>query len=122
MPEQTTIQQFHDAPAWLTREYVEQKLRDYLKDEKVQLERLHIKPATANGENYASVMTRINLEYTDKNLLQQTSTFLVKTTFASKDPAADILEPWHLCARDEHVRGSVAQANENPSRGIHGSA
>lgn len=107
MPEQTTIQQFHDAPAWLTREYVEQKLRDYLKDEKVQLERLHIKPATANGENYASVMTRINLEYTDKNLLQQTSTFLVKTTFASKDPAADILEPYGIYVREMNMYEEV---------------
>lgn len=99
MPERT-IQEFHAAPVWLTREYVEQKLREYLEDEKVQLEQLHIKPATANGENYASVMTRINLEYKDKDLLHQRATFLVKTTFADKDPAAYILEAYGIYVRE----------------------
>lgn len=106
MPEQT-IQEFHAAPVWLTREYVEQKLREYLKDEKVQLEQLHIKPATANGENYASVMTRINLEYTDKDLLHQRATFLVKTTFANKDPAAYILEPYGIYVREINMYEDV---------------
>lgn len=99
MPERTT-QEFHAAPAWLTREYVEKKLRQYLEDEKVQLEHLHIKPATANGENYASVMTRINLEYKDKDLLNQRATFLVKTTFANKDPAAYLLEAYGIYVRE----------------------
>ncbi|KAH8414014.1 hypothetical protein KR222_001940 [Zaprionus bogoriensis] len=106
MPEQT-IQEFHAAPAWLTREYVEQKLREYLKDEKLQLEQLHIKPATANGENYASVMTRINLEYKDRKLVHQRATFLVKTTFADKDPAAYILEPYGIYVREMNMYENV---------------
>lgn len=106
MPEKI-IQEFHAAPVWLTHDYVEQKLRVYLRDEKVQLTKLHLKPATANGENYASVMTRINLEYTDKNLQDRRSTFLIKTTFASKDPAAYILEPYGIYVREMNMYEEV---------------
>ncbi|EDV91300.1 uncharacterized protein LOC6568322 [Drosophila grimshawi] len=99
MPEKT-VQEFIAAPSWLTREYVQQKLRAYLKDAKLELKKLQIKPATAGGENYASVMTRITVEYIDKNLCQETTTFIVKTTFADKDPAAEFLEQYGIYTRE----------------------
>ncbi|XP_023168036.1 uncharacterized protein LOC111597503 [Drosophila hydei] len=88
------------APAWLTREYVQQRLRNYLKETKLQLQQLHIQPATVNGENYASVMTRIIVEYTDNNQCQHTDNFIVKTTFADKDPAAHMLEQYGVYVRE----------------------
>ncbi|KAH8414015.1 hypothetical protein KR222_001939, partial [Zaprionus bogoriensis] len=106
MSEQT-IQEFHAAPAWLTRDYVERKMRKYLKDDKLQLGQLHIKPATANGENFSSVMTRINLDYKDRNLVHQKATFLVKTTFADKDPTAYILEPYGIYVREMNMYEEV---------------
>lgn len=98
--QEQTIHEFLAAPTWLTRDYVQQKLREYLKDGKLQLQELHIKPATSNGENYASVMTRINVEYKDKNLLKHEDTFLIKTTFSGKDPAAHLLEQYGIYVRE----------------------
>ncbi|XP_030565759.1 uncharacterized protein LOC115766089 [Drosophila novamexicana] len=98
--QEQTIHEFLAAPTWLTRDYVQQKLREYLKDGKLQLQQLHIKPATSNGENYASVMTRINVEYKDKNLLKHKDTFLIKTTFSGKDPAAHLLEQYGIYVRE----------------------
>lgn len=99
MPEQV-VNEFHVAPVWLNRDYVEQKLRMYFKDAKLQIGQLQIQPATANGENYASVMTRINVEFKDKDQLHNKATFLVKTTFADKDPAAHLLEPYGIYVRE----------------------
>ncbi|XP_017017459.1 uncharacterized protein [Drosophila kikkawai] len=91
----------HPAPVWLTPEYVEEKLRTYFKDDSLKLMNLHIKPAIGNGENYASVMTRIIVEYTtcaSKN--KQSTQFLVKTTFADKDPAACVLMSYGVYTRE----------------------
>ncbi|XP_016980577.1 uncharacterized protein LOC108045696 [Drosophila rhopaloa] len=97
MPENTT----HKAPAWLTEDYVEKKLRVYFKNDSLSVEKLEVKPATANGENYASVMTRINVEYTTKDKKdKQDATFLLKTTFADKDPAAHLLFNYGIYTRE----------------------
>ncbi|XP_034486155.1 uncharacterized protein LOC117790723 [Drosophila innubila] len=106
MPEQI-VNKFHVAPVWLNRDYVEKKLRVYFKDAKLELEQLQIQPATANGENYASVMTRINVEYKDKDLVHHNATFLVKTTFADKDPAAHLLEPYGIYVREINMYEEV---------------
>ncbi|EDW34178.1 GL21713 [Drosophila persimilis] len=100
MPKEAT-EKTHPAPAWLTQDYVQEKLRIFFKDDTLKLEKLIIKPAIANGENFGSVMTRINLEYTTKpSKGTQTTTFLVKTTFTSKDPAADVLFPYGVYVRE----------------------
>ncbi|XP_020811380.1 uncharacterized protein LOC110186523 [Drosophila serrata] len=91
----------HPAPAWLTPKYVEEKLCIYFKDDSLSLKNLHIKPAIGNGENYSSVMTRINVEYTAHGSKDKLSTtFLVKTTFADKDPAACVLMSYGVYTRE----------------------
>ncbi|KAH8311100.1 hypothetical protein KR044_004377 [Drosophila immigrans] len=106
MPE-PIVNEFHVAPVWLTRDYVQKQLRGYYEDANLQLTELQITPATANGENYASVMTRINVEYKDKDLAIQKATFLVKTTFADKDPAADLLGPYGIYVREMNMYEEV---------------
>ncbi|EDV53700.1 uncharacterized protein LOC6554987 [Drosophila erecta] len=97
MPEKTN----HKAPVWLTEDYVEKKLRVYCKNDTLNLKKLAIKPATANGENYASVMTRINVEYTARDSKDnQLATFLLKTTFADKDPVAHLLFDYGIYTRE----------------------
>ncbi|KAH8232367.1 hypothetical protein KR032_004870 [Drosophila birchii] len=94
----------HPAPAWLTPEYVEEKLQIYFKDDSLKLKNLHIKPAIGNGENYASVMSRINVDYTTHGTREKQSTrFLVKTTFADKDPAACILTSYRVYTREMDI-------------------
>ncbi|KAH8359980.1 hypothetical protein KR093_009935, partial [Drosophila rubida] len=94
------VNEFHVAPVWLTRDYVEQKLRLHLNDATLKLNELQIQPAVANGENYSSVMTRINVDYTDKTVKNKKNTYLVKTTFADKDPTAFMLEPYGIYVRE----------------------
>ncbi|XP_060646848.1 uncharacterized protein LOC132784939 [Drosophila nasuta] len=99
MPE-PIVNEFHVAPIFLTRDYIEQKLRAYVKDAKLQLTELQVTPGTANGENFVSVMTRITMKYRGKDLVNQKATFLVKTTFADKDPVAHLLEPYGIYVRE----------------------
>uniref|UniRef100_B3P6N1 GG11386 n=1 Tax=Drosophila erecta TaxID=7220 RepID=B3P6N1_DROER len=87
----------HTEPEWLTKDYVGDKLCRYFEDDSLQLKKLETEPATAKGDNYASVITRINLEYTTKYSKDpQSATFLLKTTFAAKDPAANLLAGYGL--------------------------
>ncbi|KAH8382987.1 hypothetical protein KR009_006151 [Drosophila setifemur] len=91
----------HPPPAWLTADYVQEKLRIYFKDQSLKLEKLDLKPAIANGGNYGSVITRLNVEYSSKDSKdKQATTFLVKTTFADKDPAGDILIHYGVYTRE----------------------
>ncbi|KMZ05809.1 uncharacterized protein Dsimw501_GD21200 [Drosophila simulans] len=88
-------------PAWLTRDYVEQKLRSYFKNDTLRLVNLDIKLALGNGENYSSVITRIYMEYTtDKSKDKQSTRFLVKESFADAGPAAQVLLSYGVYNRE----------------------
>ncbi|XP_017052311.1 uncharacterized protein LOC108095657 [Drosophila ficusphila] len=112
MPEKST-HKVHPPPAWLTSDYVQEKLRTYFKNSSLKLEKLVTSPAIANGGNYGSVMTRINVEYfTKESKDKQATTFLVKTTFADKDPAGDVLIHYGVYTREmdiyEHILPQLA--------------
>ncbi|XP_016952196.1 uncharacterized protein LOC108026017 [Drosophila biarmipes] len=107
MPEKAT-HKVHPAPDWLTSDYVQDKLRIYFRNSSLKLEKLHTKPAVANGGNYGSVMTRINVEYTTKEVKEkQATTFLVKTTFADQDPAGDVLIHYGVYSREMDIYESI---------------
>ncbi|XP_041564911.1 uncharacterized protein LOC108143947 [Drosophila elegans] len=96
MPEEKT----YPVPSWLTKDYVQEKLRAYFKSDTLKLEKLHIKPAIAKGKNYATVMTRINVEFTTKESVEKKATnFLIKTTF-TKDPAAHVFIKYGVYTRE----------------------
>nr|XP_016927182.2 uncharacterized protein LOC108007923 [Drosophila suzukii] len=107
MPEKSA-HKVHPAPDWLTSDYVQEKLRIYFKNSSLKLENLDTKPAVANGGNYGSVMTRINVEYTTKEVKdKQVTTFLVKTTFADQDPAGDVLIHYGVYTREMEIYESI---------------
>ncbi|XP_060647596.1 uncharacterized protein LOC132785490 [Drosophila nasuta] len=77
---------YHPAPQWLTVPYVENILRRYKKDDDLNITDISIKPATAKGENYASVMTRIKVDYVRSGSnASESENFIVKTTYEN-DP------------------------------------
>ncbi|TDG43704.1 hypothetical protein AWZ03_009868 [Drosophila navojoa] len=77
---------FHPAPQWLTESYVETILRHHKQDGGLSIRNLNIKPATAKGDNYASIMTRIKVDYIPGGSTQcETEFFIVKTTYEN-DP------------------------------------
>uniref|UniRef100_A0A1I8PHS2 CHK kinase-like domain-containing protein n=1 Tax=Stomoxys calcitrans TaxID=35570 RepID=A0A1I8PHS2_STOCA len=74
-------------PQWLNDNYLEEVLKKYLQDDSVVIQSIDLKPATASGENYASVMTRIKIEYnTAKEDQLQTLSFITKASLEN-DPA-----------------------------------
>ncbi|KAH8363444.1 hypothetical protein KR084_010457 [Drosophila pseudotakahashii] len=108
MTETKTTHKVHPAPVWLTSDYVQEKLRIYFKDSSLKLSKLDTKPAIANGGNYASVITRINVEYTTKEAKdKKATTFLVKTTFAEREPAGDILVHYGVYTREMDVYENI---------------
>nr|XP_002053630.3 uncharacterized protein LOC6630632 [Drosophila virilis] len=77
---------FHPAPQWLTVSYVESILRRVKQDSELSIKDLNIKAATAKGDNYASIMTRIKVDYVRGGANQpETEFFIVKTTYEN-DP------------------------------------
>ncbi|ALC47761.1 CG10513, partial [Drosophila busckii] len=73
---------FHPAPVWLTESYLEPILQRSRKDNSLHIVNLDIKPATAKGDNYASIMTRVKVDYTLNDAQQMKSEFfIVKTTY-----------------------------------------
>ncbi|EDW24273.1 GL24050 [Drosophila persimilis] len=54
-------------PTWLTEEYIQTHLRAYCKDGQLRVLKLWAKPATEKGGNYVGVMTRIYVDYEDRN-------------------------------------------------------
>ncbi|XP_046803881.1 uncharacterized protein LOC111687114 [Lucilia cuprina] len=75
------------APLWLTDSYLEDVLKKYLKDEQVKLINVVIRPATANGENYASVMSRIKVKFIQEMISKnpQELSFIMKYSYEN-DP------------------------------------
>ncbi|EDV91299.1 GH14835 [Drosophila grimshawi] len=74
----------HPAPSWLTESYVESILRRYKQDVTLAVRDLDITPATSKGENYASVMTRIKVEYV-----------CVKTTYENDPFISNVLATYN---------------------------
>ncbi|XP_020811433.1 uncharacterized protein LOC110186566 [Drosophila serrata] len=95
----------HPSPTWLTADYVEQKLRVYFKNNSLKLIKLQIKPASPKGKNYASVMNRISVEYTTTtdSKIKKVTSFLVKATFADKDPASELLSDYGIYTREMDI-------------------
>ncbi|XP_073819367.1 uncharacterized protein [Musca autumnalis] len=89
------------APEWLNNsKYLETILENYLHDNSVKIEYIQLKPATANGENYASVMTRIKIyfrqgeEEEDGNL--QHLSFIMKCCHTSDPVLEDLMKGYDL--------------------------
>ncbi|XP_017140524.1 uncharacterized protein LOC108154687 [Drosophila miranda] len=77
---------FHPSPVWLNESYLESLLQSKKKDAGLRITQLDIKPATAKGENYASVMTRVKVTYVKSGAkTPEEGYYIVKTTYEN-DP------------------------------------
>ncbi|TMW48481.1 hypothetical protein DOY81_006444 [Sarcophaga bullata] len=84
------------APSWLTDSYLEDVLRKYLKDGKIKIQSIDIKPATANGENYASVMSRIQVKFSSENKISNDLSFIMKYSYESDPFIANIMSGYDI--------------------------
>ncbi|XP_033166773.1 uncharacterized protein LOC117145291 [Drosophila mauritiana] len=91
----------HPKPLCLTEAYVQDKLRGYFKSDSLKLEKLDIKHALLKGENYASMMTRISVEYTtEESEEKQATKFLIKTIFAERNPVSHVFIRYGIYTRE----------------------
>ncbi|KAH8283953.1 hypothetical protein KR054_005627 [Drosophila jambulina] len=82
---------YHPAPVWLDESYLEPLLRDFKKDPGLKITDLEIKPATAKGDNYASVMTRVKVLFLrSSSKTPEIEYYIVKTTYEN-DPFASAI-------------------------------
>lgn len=84
------------APLWLTDAYLEDVLRKYLKDDKVKMQNVDIRPATSNGENYASIMSRIKVKFSNKNKVSNELSFIMKYSFENDPLIAKIMSAYDV--------------------------
>lgn len=52
-----------DVPNWLNGGFLEKHLRTYFDNEKLEIVNLEVQPATAKGENYASCIYRVKVNF-----------------------------------------------------------
>ncbi|XP_061393298.1 uncharacterized protein LOC133328769 [Musca vetustissima] len=85
------------APQWLSREYLQEIIKDYLKDNTVLITNVDIRPATANGENYASVMSRIKISFTRKRSAKpETLSFIMKYSYENDPVVSKIMSGYDI--------------------------
>ncbi|XP_065354502.1 uncharacterized protein LOC135948975 [Calliphora vicina] len=86
------------APLWLTDSYLEDVLKKYLKDDQLKIINVDIKPATSNGENYASVMSRIKVKFMQEKHSKnpQELTFIMKYSYESDPFVANIMSGYDV--------------------------
>ncbi|XP_037942804.1 uncharacterized protein LOC119675671, partial [Teleopsis dalmanni] len=88
---------FHPAPVWLTAEYLEKILQENKKDNTIRVTDLEIKPATAKGENYASIMTRVKVDFIEQQSKDtQHEYYIVKTTYENDPVISKIMSAYHV--------------------------
>lgn len=61
MPTQESEYNPYNSPIWLNNQFLEKRLRKYFKDEKLKVVDFDARPATAKGENFASVLHRLTV-------------------------------------------------------------
>ncbi|XP_053947873.1 uncharacterized protein LOC128856587 [Anastrepha ludens] len=96
-----------DAPAWLTKDYLERCLRAYHEDSQLKILRWHVRPALGKGENYAGVLTRIRADYQTAVGTVATGHYVVKTSFESDEFARKTMEPYDIFNREISVYEQV---------------
>lgn len=83
-------------PLWLTDSYLEDVLQKYLKDDQVKIIKFDIKPATSNGENYASIMSRIKVKCSGSKQKSQELSFIMKYSYESDPYIAKIMSGYDV--------------------------
>ncbi|XP_075145288.1 uncharacterized protein LOC142220185 [Haematobia irritans] len=85
------------APLWLDDAYLQQVLGNFLKDPRVTIEKVDIRPVNPNGENYASVMSRLKITFKhSKSQESQQLSFIMKYTYESDPFIAQIMSGYDV--------------------------
>ncbi|CAD7093801.1 unnamed protein product [Hermetia illucens] len=68
-------------PAWFNTSYIQNALRSYLGDDTIKILTYKASPASAKGDNYVCILSRIFVEYTSKSHQDtQSGNYILKAT------------------------------------------
>ncbi|XP_028894688.2 uncharacterized protein LOC105210039 [Zeugodacus cucurbitae] len=88
--------EYQAAPLWLTTEYLEPILGQYKNDQGLFITKMDIKPATKKGDNYASVMTRVSVDFVLSSKETDHASYIVKTSHESDPFISDIMSQYDI--------------------------
>lgn len=83
------------APEWLNAQFFTDILRNYEKAPELEVVEIHISPASAKGDHYASVMFRANVSYTTQKG-KFSKSLIIKTMPEVEGHKKDMLSESHL--------------------------
>ncbi|XP_052840985.1 uncharacterized protein LOC128255423 [Drosophila gunungcola] len=87
-------------PSWLTEEYIQKALQDFLKDPKLRVQKVWAKPATEKGENFVGVMTRVYVDFVQGDGSEQKKSYILKQAVSSDAPQAKLFEEYDVYNRE----------------------
>ncbi|XP_030370342.1 uncharacterized protein LOC115620961 [Scaptodrosophila lebanonensis] len=87
-------------PAWLTKEYMQEKLSLFHKDQQLRVLKLSAESATGKGGNYVGVLTRLQVEFQTGDGQRQQQTYLLKETCSKDTPEAEIFKEYGVYTRE----------------------
>lgn len=79
------------SPSWLDKNFIEKILRDYDKDDKIEVKSLDITPATLSNDHYGSVMYRTKVKYQNSKKETIPLSLIVKTLPEDDSPKKEML-------------------------------
>ncbi|XP_065371963.1 uncharacterized protein LOC135963889 [Calliphora vicina] len=87
----------NSTPQFLTKEYVENILKKYLKDTSLKVLNIEAGPASAKGESYCSIMTRIKVNYKlEREKVVNEINFIVKSTYEDNPYLSGVLKQYDV--------------------------
>ncbi|XP_023305294.2 uncharacterized protein LOC111687110 [Lucilia cuprina] len=87
----------NDTPEYLTLEYVKKILTNYFKDTTLKVINMETIPASAKGESYCSIMTRVKVSYKiGREKVSNQMHFIVKSTYENNPYLFSVLEQYDV--------------------------
>lgn len=98
----------NDTPEYLNQQYVEEFLKKYFMDSNLKVLNILATSASAKGEGFCSIMTRMKVNYTlDKTKDVKEIVFLIKSTYEKDSNIADVLREYDIYNTEMKMYESV---------------
>lgn len=79
-------------PEWLNKEFFQNALQKFKKDETISINDLVIRPGTKPGEHYSSIMFRVEVNYVSKTSEKNVIQLILKTVPIEEGHKMDLLK------------------------------
>ncbi|CAD7091880.1 unnamed protein product [Hermetia illucens] len=95
-------------PQWISLEYVQKVLRNFFNDNDLEIVEISIAPASAKGDNYASIMTRVRVKYRSSNQRNlQAGSYLIKSMVDYDEFVSEKLSDTAVFPREMEIYSAI---------------